>query len=69
MSTELFSLDGKKALVTGASRGIGRVIAEGLAVAGADVAVSGRNIEALKDCAEAIRRDGPAGSNDLHGCV
>ena len=54
MPTELFSLDGKKALVTGASRGIGRVIAEGLALAGADVAVSGRNIDALKDCADAI---------------
>jgi 2-deoxy-D-gluconate 3-dehydrogenase len=37
----LFSLDGRVALVTGASRGLGAAIATGLAAAGADVAVHG----------------------------
>lgn len=36
-----FSLAGRRALVTGASRGLGAAIAEGLAVAGADVALHG----------------------------
>ncbi len=41
MSSELFRLDGKRALVTGASRGLGAAMAEALAAAGADVAVHG----------------------------
>jgi len=42
---EVFSLSGKRAFVTGASRGIGRAIAEGLGRAGADVAVAARSAE------------------------
>lgn len=43
-----FSLDGRIALVTGSSRGIGWAIAQGLAAAGARVLLHGRDREALK---------------------
>ncbi len=45
----LFSLAGKRTLVTGGSRGLGREIARGLAEAGADVAIGGRDYAALAD--------------------
>ena len=41
--TNLFSLEGKVALVTGAGRGIGQVIARDLARAGADIAIFSRS--------------------------
>jgi dehydrogenase/reductase SDR family member 4 len=50
-----FSLAGKVAIVTGASRGIGRSIALGLAEHGADVAVAARKPEALEEAATAVR--------------
>ncbi|MCB1432416.1 MAG: glucose 1-dehydrogenase [Alphaproteobacteria bacterium] len=54
MSANMFSIAGKSALVTGASRGIGRAIAEGLASAGADVAITARELASLDDTAAAI---------------
>jgi len=48
-------LDGKIALVTGSSRGIGRAIALELASAGCDVMLTGRDRQALEDAAEDVR--------------
>ena len=51
MSASLFSLEGRTALVTGSSRGIGFAIADALSGAGAQVVLNGRSREALDEVA------------------
>lgn len=53
-----FSLAGRRAMVTGASRGLGRVIALALADAGADVALVSRSVERLEQVADEVRARG-----------
>jgi len=56
--TGIFSLEGKNAIVTGASRGLGRAIALALAQAGANVAVTAREVSSLKETAAEISMQG-----------
>jgi NAD(P)-dependent dehydrogenase (short-subunit alcohol dehydrogenase family) len=52
-----FSLEGRRALITGASRGIGAALAMGLARAGANVALAARDIGSLRKVEDAIKAD------------
>jgi NAD(P)-dependent dehydrogenase (short-subunit alcohol dehydrogenase family) len=58
MSSAGFSLEGRSAFVTGASRGIGRAISLAFADAGANVAVVSRSEDALEDTASEIEARG-----------
>ncbi|OBK97389.1 short-chain dehydrogenase [Mycobacterium sp. 1245499.0] len=55
---DLFSLRAKRALVTGASSGIGRKVAQAYVQAGAHVAIAARNVEALERIAGELAADG-----------
>ena len=56
--TELFSLNGKRALITGSSQGIGYALAQGLAKAGAKIVLNGRDLKKLAAAAQTLRETG-----------
>ena len=58
MVTQLLSLEGKTAVVTGGTSGIGRAIAIGLAEAGADVVATGRRQQQMEEVAAEIEARG-----------
>ena len=66
MTTDLFDLTGKIALVTGASRGIGEAAARLLARQGALVIISSRRQESCEEVAGSIRNEG--GRATAHAC-
>ena len=71
-TTHLFSLEGRTALITGGSRGIGRMIAEGFLAQGARVYISARKAEACDETAKELSAFGhcvslPADVSTLEG--
>ena len=64
MSIQLFDLTGKRALITGSSQGIGIALAKGLADAGAEIVLNGRDAGKLAKAA-AVLRDAGATVHEL----
>jgi len=60
MSTTLFSLQGRTALVTGSARGLGFAIAEGLSAAGARVVINGTTAQGVAKAVAALDAKGYA---------
>jgi NAD(P)-dependent dehydrogenase (short-subunit alcohol dehydrogenase family) len=68
---QLFSLEGRVALVTGGSRGIGQMIAAGFAAQGARVYIAARDAQACFDAAAALGPNAfalPADLGTIEGC-
>ena len=58
MTLEMFDLTGKRALITGSSQGIGFALARGLAGAGAEIILNGRDQSKLDTAAEILQGNG-----------
>ncbi len=58
MSNNIFNLEGKTALITGSSRGLGLVLARGLGKAGAKLILNGKNEERLIQTVNKLRKEG-----------
>jgi NAD(P)-dependent dehydrogenase (short-subunit alcohol dehydrogenase family) len=58
MTTDIFKLEGKTAVVIGGTSGIGRTLSLGLADAGADVVASARRLEQIEETAAEIEQRG-----------
>ena len=58
MSSGLFNLNGKRALITGSSQGIGFALAKGLAAEDVEIVLNGRNAEKLASAAKTLEANG-----------
>ena len=72
-ASDLFSIAGKTALVTGGSRGIGKMIAEGFVDAGATVYIASRKADVVEEVAKELSKKGtcvgiPADLSKEEGC-
>jgi dehydrogenase/reductase SDR family protein 4 len=73
-ANQIFSLEGKVALITGASKGIGEAIAKAYAACGAKVVINSRKQEELDKVAESINAEGgqctgiAANAGDIEAC-
>lgn len=65
MTDNLFSIEGRTAVVTGGSRGIGLMIARGFVAAGASVYISSRKAEVCDEVAATLSAEGPGTCTSL----